>query len=1008
MNIYPMKKIAITFSIALLFGFMQLLSAATINENTARQSAASFLNAQRNMRDRTVTPEQMNRVNLNYTHLFAFNLQGGGFVIVSDDDRTQSVLAYSLTGELNPEDMPEAVAFQLQIFDKQLDAIANGAEPQPYYPQRNLRSVAPLITSTWSQYTPNGLAYNALCPVDTLLGSYGGHPTVGCVALALAQVMRYWQYPAHGIGSNCYSYNGLYPCWRYDTLCADFGSTYYDWQNMPNKVYDTSAIEERLAVATLAYQCGVAANMMYNNDCQGSSNSNPNHQCYAALRHFGYSQDAMVKRRSNFSDAVWINMLKMELDMNRPVLYSGQSLYDPDEGTYGGGHAFVLDGYDENDMFHVNWGWGGSCDGYFAINALIPVPYFNFSHSAEAIFNLHPGDMAQTPAFVELLHDVTVDSDRVQMNDLIHGQNELVNVGETTADLYVAQAAYSNTDYSFVKWLDVQHIIIPGGDTLQYVFAAPADLPVGSYYLVMFQSNDSIDLQSTSTLGAMEFLTNKMTQHDFWVVDSNLSDLYNLALFVRFADDEEIDHSFQAIEDMFNKEEPDYNSVYNYYKESTYDKIHFHTVYANQIHGGQIVSYVTRHPRAYYQPYSPTNPIGYQGELPFMGISMREAELIAEIVHAVDSMGLVDPYTMLDGNGDGYIDNLSFIFKGGVGAWGSILWPQMEFFPQDSIDFPVMINGTRPYAFNFEFEGASSYFTTQTFCHEMGHSMGLPDLYHYINYPNVSPAGGWDLMCVQTDHQQMSTILKYKYLHVTDEPIQITEDGTYTLLSNASSVSQNCYYIKSAIDSTQWYTFEYRNSADVFDASIPTGLLIGRWNDTIPVNYEGSFANAFFDFYTHAHQYWIFRPGSSCDTVNGDVNNANFSFASGRTSFGPTTDPHPYLTDGTPEVSFEVTDIHEYGDYLTFHVHFLTDDVEDVVMNSFSIYPNPAVDQLNVSGENMRTIEVYNALGQLIITENPAIDNFCTIQLGNLSSGIYMLKVISTDGSASVQKFVKK
>lgn len=1003
-----MKNHIVILISTLLIGFMQSLYAATIDETVARKSAASFLNAQRNPRDRTVTPEQMNHVNLSYTHLFAFNLQGGGFVIVSDDDRTRSVLAYSLTGELNPEDMPEAVAFQLQIYDNQLDAIANGAEPQPYYPQRNLRSVAPLITSTWSQATSGGLAYNALCPVDSFLTNCGNHPTVGCVALALAQVMRYWQWPVHGIGSNCYSYNGSYSCWRYDTLCADFGSTYYDWQNMPNKVYDTSAIEERLAVATLAYHCGVAMNMRYNNDCQGSSGSNANHQCYAALRHFGYSQDAMVENRSNFSDAVWISKLKMELDMNRPVLYSGQSLYVPEEGTYGGGHAFVLDGYDENDMFHVNWGWGGSCDGYFAINALTPVPYYNFSHSEEAVFNLHPGDMSQTSAFVELLHDVTVDSDRVQMNDLIHGQNELVNVGETTADLYVAQAAYTNTDFTFVKWLDVQHITIPAGDTLQYAFTAPANLPVGSYYVVMFQSNDPIDIQSTSTQGAMEFLTNKLTQYDFWVVDSNLSDLYNLALFVRFADDEEIDHSFQAIEDMFNKEEPDYNSVYNYYKESTYDKIHFHTVYANQISGGQIVSYVTRHPRAYYQPYSPTNPIGYQGELPFMGISMREAELIAEILHAMDSMGLVDPYTMLDGNGDGYIDNLSFIFKGGVGAWGSILWPQMEFFPQDSIDFPVMINGIRPYAFNFEFEGASSYFTTQTFCHEMGHSMGLPDLYHYINYPNVSPAGAWDLMSVQTDHQQMSTILKYKYLHVTDEPIQITEDGTYTLLSNASSVSQNCYYIKSAIDSTQWFTFEYRNTADVFDASVPTGLLIGRWNDTVPVNYEGSYANAFFDFYTQAHQYWIFRPGSNCDTINGDINNANFSFASGRTSFGPTTDPHPYLTDGTPEHSFEITDIHEYGDYMTFHVHFLPHEVTEVAGNSFSIYPNPAINQVNVSGKNMQYVKLYNALGQLVRTENAESGNICTIPLDHLSSGIYLLKIISTEGNASVQKFVKR
>ena len=1004
-----MRKFYIFLSICFLVGLLSNLSAAPVSEQAARQTAISFMNGHQSFRNRSLATEQLSRVNWSYNHLYAFNIQNGGYVIVSDDDRTLPVLAYSLTGELNSADMPEAMVSMLQRFDNQLDAITMGAAPQPYHPQRNLRNVAPLITSTWSQLTPNGLAYNALCPVDSSLTSMGGHPSVGCVALALAQVMRYWQWPVHGIGSNCYSYNGTYSCWRYDTLCADFGSTYYDWQNMPNKLYDTSAIEERLAVAILAYHCGVAMNMKYNNDCQGSSGSNANHQCYAALRHFGYSQDAMVESRSNYTDELWISKLKTELDMNRPVLYTGQSLSDQDQGTYGAGHAFILDGYDENDMFHVNWGWGGNCDNYFAINSLIPTPYYNFSHSEMAVFNFYPGDISQTPAFVELLHDVTVDTEWVQMNDMIHGQNELVNVGDTTADLFVAQAAYTNTDFSFVKWLDVQHVTIPAGDTLQYSFTAPVDLPVGSYYVVMFQSNDSIDMQSTSTRGAMEFLTNKNTQYDFWVVDSNRSDLYNLAIFVRFADDEEIDHSFQNIDDMFNKEEPNYYSVYNYYKESSYDKIHFHTVYANQIYGGQIVSYRTKNPRGYYQPYSPTNPIGYQGELPFIGISMREAELIAEILHAVDSMHLVDTYTMLDGNGDGKIDNVSFIVKGGVGEWASLLWPHMEFFPQDSIDYPVLVNGKQPYVFNFEFEGAPQYFTTRTFCHEMGHSMGLPDLYHYVNYRNVSPAGAWDLMCSTNDYQQISTILKSKYLHVTDEPVQITEDGTYTLLSNASSASQNCYYIKSAIDSTQWFTFEYRNTADVFDAGIPaTGLLIGRWNDTVPISYEGIFANAFFDFYTQAHHYWIFRPGSSCDTVNGNPSQAYFSLASGRTSFGPTTDPHPYLTDGTPEVSFEITDIQESGDYLTFYVHFLTEEVDVIQAGQFAVFPNPAVSQVTVTGEDIQRVELYNSLGQYIRTEQSSSGTECTLPMEQLTSGVYILKIFKNSGEVGVKKFVKK
>jgi M6 family metalloprotease-like protein len=1004
-----MKKISVIFVIAVLMGFFKMISAAPVNEQTARQIAVSFMNGQQGMQNRNVTPAQLTRVSWSYNHLYAFNLQDGGFVILSDDDRTRPVLAYSLTGEIYPDALPEPMAYQLQIFDNQLDAIVKGATPQIYHPQRNLRNVAPLITSTWKQSSVGGVSYNALCPVDPSLITMGGHTSVGCVALALAQVMRYWRWPQQGRGSNCYSYEGTYPCWRYDTLCVDFASTIYDWDNMPDVLTDTNAIEERLAVATLAYHCGVAMNMRYNSDCYGSSSCNVNNQYYAAVRHFCYSSEATVKERVNFSDETWINMLKEELDNQRPVLYCGQSLNDPDAGTYGAGHAFIFDGYDENDMFHVNWGWGGVCDSYFAVNSLIPVYYYNFSHSEQAIFNFHPAGTSAHGAFVEMLYNETLDTDHVQLNDMIHGQNELVNIGDTIADLYVAQAAYTNTDFSFVKWLDVQHLIIPVGDTLHYNFSATVDLPVGSYYSVMFQSDEPIDINSTTTEGTMEFLTNKQTQFDFWVTDTNRSALYNLAIFVRFADDEEIDHPFQDIDDMFNKEEPDYYSVYNYYKESTYDKIHFHTIYANQIYGGQIFSYVTRQPRGYYQPYSSTNPIGYQGELPFKGISMREAELIAEILHAVDSMGLVDTYTMLDGNGDGFIDNISFIVKGDVGAWATILWPHMEFFPQDSIDYPVTVNGIRPNAFNFEFEGAPQYFTTRTFCHEMGHSMGLPDLYHYVNYRNVSPAGAWDLMCSTYDYQQISTMLKAKYLHIADEPVQITEEGTYTLLSNASSASQNCYYIKSTIDSSQWFTFEYRNTADVFDAGIPaTGLLIGRWNDTVPISYEGMFANAFFDFHTQAHQYWIFRPGSSCDTVNGDPHQAYFSLASGRTSFGPTTDPHPYLTDGTPELSFEITDIQEAGDYLTFHVHFLTDEVADIQTEQFSVYPNPAVHQVNVTGEDMVSVELYNALGQLIRTENPTTSTFCTMPLDNLSSGVYMLKIILNDGTASVRKFVKK
>ncbi|MBR6131190.1 MAG: hypothetical protein IKQ20_04955, partial [Bacteroidales bacterium] len=306
------------------------------------------------------------------------------------------------------------------------------------------------------------------------------------------------------------------------------------------------------------------------------------------------------------------------------------------------------------------------------------------------------------------------------------------------------------------------------------------------------------------------------------IAQNDVRELTNLVVFVRFADDDEITHSFDAIDTMFNGKTDGYLSVYNFYKVMSYDKIHYNTVYTNNIQNGVIVSYQDVHPRGYFEPYSAQNPIGYQGENPFIGVSMREAQLLGRIVHYVDSLHLVDSSVVLDGDGDGDIDNISFIVKGGTGAWASILWPHMEYFPHDSLDYVAEINGVRPNTFNLEFEGAqSSLFSAHVFRHEMGHSLDMPDLYHYINYDYVSPAGSWDMMCSNYTPNHTAAIYKNKILHVSDDPIEITEDGDYTLLSVGSSPSQNCYYIRSEIDPNQWFVFEYRNQNDLFDEGIP-------------------------------------------------------------------------------------------------------------------------------------------------------------------------------------------
>ena len=119
------------------------------------------------------------------------------------------------------------------------------------------------------------------------------------------------------------------------------------------------------------------------------------------------------------------------------------------------------------------------------------------------------------------------------------------------------------------------------------------------------------------------------------------TELTNLVVFVRFADDAEINHSFVDIDNMFNATTPGYLSVYNFYDVMTYGKIHYNTIYTNNIQNGVIVSYQDANPRGYFEPYSYFNPIGYTEPNPFMGVSMREAELLGRIVSYVDSMHLV-------------------------------------------------------------------------------------------------------------------------------------------------------------------------------------------------------------------------------------------------------------------------------------------------------------------------------------------------------------------------------
>ena len=316
-----------------------------------------------------------------------------GFVIISADDRIEPILGYSTEGNFNVEDIPDNLLAFLDEYSAQIKEFLHDAPASPTeasakwaslmrddYTQNATKGavIGPLLETTWDQNSP----YNVLCPADA--NGPGGYVYAGCVATAMAQVIRYWEYPSTGAGNKSYICNfnsssgGEYG--DYGTLSAYFGYSSYNYANMPASISTSSPTSQISEIAKLIYHCGVSVEMMYGANGSGASVSDaPN----ALKQYFKYSSNygtvnPQYKSKSSYTSSNWISLLKSELDQWRPVIYRGQ-------GT--GGHAFVCDGYDDQNYFHFNWGWSGSYNGYFNLNSLTPGPY-NFNSSQGMVINI--------------------------------------------------------------------------------------------------------------------------------------------------------------------------------------------------------------------------------------------------------------------------------------------------------------------------------------------------------------------------------------------------------------------------------------------------------------------------------------------------------------------------------------------------------------------------------------------------------------------------------------------
>ena len=336
-----------------------------------------------------------------------------GFVIVNGDDCGDPVLAFSDGGPAVPDANPAFVQ-HLNHYVQEIHQAREAKASAPAHVADKWKKcekgvgpdkgdffhdhIRPLLgVMKWGQSEP----YNAHCP--------GGSVT-GCVATAFGMIMNHWNYPEHGFGQH--SYNGAdnpaaYPGWTYGTLSADFEHTWYDWAHMGDEAYLGGNDTVNEAVATLLYHIGVALDMHYTPQASGcwslpeyaifdtSLHLSPDMGADTRIpRHFGYRYDYAGLRDSVHDDTLWLQMLYNSLAQGKPVYSAGWAKNDSEAGHSGtSGHGYVIDGYfsDEVDsnFFWINWGWTGTANGYFKLDAMTPQGY-DFTAWHGAIIGLEP------------------------------------------------------------------------------------------------------------------------------------------------------------------------------------------------------------------------------------------------------------------------------------------------------------------------------------------------------------------------------------------------------------------------------------------------------------------------------------------------------------------------------------------------------------------------------------------------------------------------------------------
>ncbi len=471
-----------------------MLSAKPVELQTAQIVAQNYFN-----HIKSNQTEQFSSINFKLAHTemmvdgspiyFVFNVnQNDGFILISGDDAALPILGYSKEGNYNQNKVHRTFLKWMEGYKQQILFIKANDIKATTKIQNQWKSYAinyfnkaergsfvdPLVEVKWGQDP----YVNDLCPYDN---DESKHCVTGCPATAMAQIMAYWNHPIQGSGFHSYDHP------KYGTLSVNFGNTTYAWDSMP-----LLPTESSLAISRLMADCGVAVNMQYTASSSGAfilKNSPTPEACseYAYSAYFGYDKSIEGLERDDFTDSTWISILKDELDNERPMQYAGFG---------GGGHTFVCDGYDENDMFHMNWGWSGELDGFYALNALNPggngtgAGEGSYNEGQQAIIGIKPDQsrLTSAPIFgLKLAANTTISTNFVE-NDLPFSVTaEIGYLGSADFSGDIAAILYT-LDGVFIDYVDIlEDQVFQSGTNKVLTFntngitAIPGDYILGIY-----------------------------------------------------------------------------------------------------------------------------------------------------------------------------------------------------------------------------------------------------------------------------------------------------------------------------------------------------------------------------------------------------------------------------------------------------------------------------------------------------------------------------------------------